>query len=68
MITINEQILKELILKTEPGFLLQRDLEINHFGRANQFGGEYVWVWDKARIRNLDQINLHDIVLKIVEA
>jgi len=67
MITIEKETLKQLVLKSEPGFLEQIELQMNNYGTINKFANEDVWVWNKERFKNIDEVQLTYLVLKIVE-
>jgi hypothetical protein len=67
MITIEKETLKNLILKSEPGFLEQLDLQMNGYGTINKFANEDVWVWNKERFKDINEEELTYLTLKIVE-
>jgi hypothetical protein len=69
MITINEDTLKELVLRSEPDFLTQAELQLNGYGVVRNFSedGDPVWVWTKAKVRSCTGAELNYLVLKIVE-
>lgn len=67
MITIEKETLKQLVLKSEPGFIEQVELQINGYGSINKFANEDVWVWNKERFKDIDEVQLTYLILKIVE-
>ena len=67
MITIEKQTLIELVLRSEPDFLTQVELEMDSYGAVNNFNNESVWVWKKDRFKNMDEVELTALVLRIVE-
>lgn len=67
MITIEQETLKKLILRSEPDFLTQVELQINGYGSINEFSNEDVWVWSKERINSLDEVQLVDLTIEITK-
>jgi len=68
MITINENTLKELVLRSEPDFLTQSELQLNGYGNVRFFGDkDPTWVWTKERVRSCTMVELDYLVTKIVE-
>jgi len=67
MITIEKETLKQLVLKSEPGFIEQVELQMNGYGSINKFANEDVWVWNKERFKDIDEVQLTYLILKIVE-
>lgn len=67
MITIEKTTLKNLVLKSEPDFLAQINLQMNGYGTVNKFANEDVWVWNKERFKDIDEVELTYVVLQITE-
>lgn len=69
MITIDEQTLKELVLRTEPGFLTQQELKMNGFGSIMEYAeeSEGIWIWSKERVRSASAADLNYLITKIIE-
>jgi len=67
MITIEKTTLKNLVLKSEPDFLAQINLQMNGYGTINKFANEDVWVWNKERFKDMDEVQLTYVILQITE-
>lgn len=68
MITIDVHTVKELILRTEPGFMSQAELQINGFGTISSFSqNEDTWIWKKERFKNLSVEDLAYLITKVTE-
>lgn len=67
MITINEETLKELILKTEPDFIAQVDLQNSGYGKVNKLTEmETVWIWSKESVRKASDLELNYIIALVI--
>lgn len=69
MINIEETTLKELILRSEPDFIAQYELQLNGYGVAKNLGEDngYAWIWNKERVRTANEEELNYLVLKIID-
>lgn len=59
-------LLKELILKLEPDGITQRMLEANSWGKSTKLTNEFLWTWNKERIRGSNGDEIIQLVLNIL--
>lgn len=68
MITLDPKTLQELILRSEPDFIAQTELQFNGFGRVSKVTDEdFVWIWNKERVRTSTDNELVELVVKIID-